>query len=51
MRYKGPVFQISALTHEGCQELAKACFQHIKAVHTSEMPPEYVDPRFAKEGS
>ena len=46
-KYKGPVFQISALTHEGCESLVKAVYQHIKAQQISEQPPEYIDPRFA----
>jgi GTP-binding protein len=45
-RYKGPVFQISALTREGCQELVKSAFQHIKSLQIAEQPPVYVDPRF-----
>mgnify|MGYP001604943516 CR=1 FL=1 len=47
LRYKGPVFEISALTHEGCVTLVKDVYQHIKAQQVSEQPPEYVDPRFA----
>ena len=47
MKYKGPVFQISALTREGCEHLIKDIFKHIKAQQVSEQPPEYVDPRFA----
>jgi GTPase len=47
MRYKGPVFQISALTREGCDELVKAVFQHVRARHVAEQPPVEVDPRFA----
>ena len=46
-KYKGPVFQISALTHEGCDVLVKAVYQHIKAQQISEQPAEYIDPRFA----
>ena len=46
-RYKGPVFQISALTHEGCDALVKAVYQHINAQQTAEQPALYVDPRFA----
>src|SRR3954453_19495675 len=38
MRYKGPVFQISALTREGCEELVNAVFQHVKARHIAEQP-------------
>ena len=46
-KFKGPVFQISALTHEGCDVLVKAVYQHVKAQQISEQPAEYVDPRFA----
>jgi len=48
-KYKGPVFEISALTHEGCQPLVQAAFQHIKSQQIAEQPPVYVDPRFAGE--
>ncbi|MBA2962412.1 MULTISPECIES: Obg family GTPase CgtA [Ramlibacter] len=47
MRYKGPVFQISALTREGCEELVKSVFQHVHAQHAREQEPKDVDPRFA----
>jgi len=46
-KYKGPVFQISALTREGCDVLVKAVYQHVKAQQISEQPAEYIDPRFA----
>jgi GTP-binding protein len=46
-RHKGPVFEISALTHEGCEPLVKATFQHIKGQQVAEQPAVYVDPRFA----
>jgi GTPase len=45
-KHKGPVFQISALTHEGTQELVKAAYQHIKSLQVAEQAPVYVDPRF-----
>ncbi len=45
-RYKGPVFEISALTHEGCEQLVKAVYQHIKAQQVQEQPSLEVDPRF-----
>ena len=45
-KYKGPVFQISALTREGCEPLIKDIYKHIKAQQVAEQPPEYVDPRF-----
>lgn len=45
-KYKGPVFQISALTREGCEPLVQQIYQHIAKVHASEKAPVYVDPRF-----
>ena len=45
-KFKGPVFEISALTREGCEHLVKAIYQHVKAVQKSEQPPEDIDPRF-----
>jgi len=43
-RWKGPVFQISALTREGCQLLMRAAYQHVaaQAAASHEAP----DPRF-----
>ena len=46
MRFKGPVFEISALTHEGCEALVKSVYQHVKAQQVAEQTPEVVDPRF-----
>jgi GTP-binding protein len=46
-RHKGPVFQISALTREGCESLVQAVYQHVKAQQSAELPPAEVDPRFA----
>jgi GTP-binding protein len=48
-KYKGPVFQISALTREGCEPLIKSIFQHIKAQQVLEQAPVYVDPRFTTQ--
>ena len=48
-KYKGPVFEISALTREGCEPLIKTIFQHIKAQQVQEQEPVYVDPRFVAE--
>jgi GTP-binding protein len=45
-KFKGPVFEISALTREGCEPLVKAVYKHIQAQQVSEQPPVYVDPRF-----
>ena len=47
-KYKGPVFEISALTREGCEPLTKSIFQHIKAQQIQEQEPVYVDPRFTE---
>ena len=48
-KYKGPVFEISALTREGCETLIKTIFQHIKAQQIQEQEPAYIDPRFVEE--
>jgi len=48
MRYKGPVFQISALTREGCEALVRSVYQHVHQQQLIENPPPAeVDPRFA----
>ncbi len=47
LRFKGPVFEISALTREGCEPLVQAIFQHVKAQQVAEQPPTDIDPRFA----
>jgi len=46
-KWKGPVFEISALTREGCENLVKAIFQHVHAVQLASQAPAEVDPRFA----
>ena len=50
-RYKftGPVFEISALTREGCEPLIKAIYKHIKAQQVAELPEADVDPRFVAQ--
>ncbi|NBX05796.1 MAG: GTPase ObgE [Betaproteobacteria bacterium] len=45
-KFKGPVFEISALTREGCEPLIKAIYKHIKAQQVAELPEVEVDPRF-----
>lgn len=45
-KYKGPVFEISALTHEGCTRLVKSVFEHIKSLQIVERQDVDVDPRF-----
>jgi GTPase len=46
-KYKGPVFEISALTREGCEHLVQAIYQHIRAQQVAEQPAVEIDPRFA----
>lgn len=50
-KHKGPVFEISALTHEGCEPLVKAAYRHIKSQQVAEQPAAYVDPRFAGDAA
>jgi GTP-binding protein len=45
-KYKGPVFQISALTRENCDTLVKSIYEHVHAIQVAEQPPVEVDPRF-----
>jgi GTP-binding protein len=47
MRWKGPVFQISALAHEGLDPLVQSVSQHVASVRNA--APEEVDVRFATE--
>jgi GTP-binding protein len=47
-KFKGPVFEISALTREGCEPLVKAIYKHVKAQQVAEQTPEVVDPRFVE---
>ena len=46
-KWKGPVFEISALTREGCEPLIHAIFKHVQAEQRIENEPVEVDPRFA----
>ena len=48
-KFKGPVFEISALTREGCEPLIKAIYKHIKAQQVAELPEADVDPRFVAQ--
>ena len=45
-KWKGPVFQISALTREGLEPLVKAIYQHVSKLKNH--VPEDPDPRFAQ---
>ncbi len=46
LKFKGPVFEISALTREGCEPLVQAVFRHIQAQQLAETQPVAPDPRF-----
>ena len=50
-RHKGPVFEISALTREGCETLIKSVYQHVKAQQLAEQAPVEIDPRFSGDAS
>jgi GTP-binding protein len=48
LRWKGPVFEISALTREGCERMVQAIYRHVQALQSPPQPE--VDPRFGDEG-
>jgi GTP-binding protein len=48
-KWKGPVFQISALTREGCEPLIRAIYQHVAALKN--VIPDDPDPRFDAGGT
>jgi GTPase len=43
-----PVFEISALTREGCEPLIQAIMAHVRNMQLAIAPPEYIDPRFVE---
>ncbi len=47
-RWKGPVFRISALTHEGCAPLVRAIYDHVALLRNP--VPDDPDPRFEADG-
>ncbi|RRD56842.1 GTPase ObgE [Comamonadaceae bacterium OH2545_COT-014] len=49
LRWKGPVFEISALTREGCEPLVRAIYDHVRHAQQAEAPPAEADPRFASD--
>ncbi|MFM2034739.1 MAG: hypothetical protein RL459_4 [Pseudomonadota bacterium] len=49
LKFKGPVFEISALTREGCEHLIKTIYQHVASQQHAESDPVVIDPRFAPE--
>jgi GTP-binding protein len=49
LRWKGPIFSISALTREGCEGLVRAVYDHVAA--QARPAPEEHDPRFDPVGA
>jgi GTP-binding protein len=49
MRWKGPVFEISALTREGCEPLVRAVYDHVAALREPDVPAP--DVRFVPEAA
>lgn len=49
LRFKGPVFEISALTREGCERLVQSVYEYLAKEFRSHQPPEVVDPRFVDD--
>lgn len=47
LKWKGPVFQISALTREGCEPLIRAVYDHVARLKN--VVPDDPDPRFSGE--
>jgi GTP-binding protein len=45
-KWKGPVFEISGLTREGCEPLVKEIYRHIQAQQIADQPEAEIDPRF-----
>lgn len=45
LKWKGPVFQISALTREGCEPLIRAVYEHVARLKN--VVPDDPDPRFS----
>ncbi len=48
-KWKGPVFEISALTREGCETLVQTIYQHVRQQQAAEQPAPELDPRFTSE--
>ena len=47
-KWKGPVYEISALTREGCEPLIRKIFEHVHNQQLAEQAPKEIDPRFAE---
>lgn len=49
LKYKGPVFEISALTREGCERLVQSVYEYLAKEFQSHQVPVDVDPRFVDD--
>ena len=49
LKYKGPVFEISALTREGCERLVQSVYEYLAKEFQSHQAPVDVDPRFVDD--
>jgi GTP-binding protein len=49
LKYKGPVFEISALTREGCERLIQGVYEYLAKEFQSHQAPVDVDPRFVDD--
>jgi GTP-binding protein len=49
LKYKGPVFGISALTREGCERLIQGVYEYLAKEFQSHQAPVDVDPRFVAD--
>lgn len=45
-KYKGPVFEISALTRNGCERLVQCVYEHVAQTQRALQPDVEIDPRF-----
>lgn len=51
LKWKGPVYEISALTHNGCTQLVRDIYEHVHTAQCDEQgQTEAVDPRFIDLG-
>ena len=48
-KHKGPVFEISALTREGCERLVQSVFEHVAKTQKALQPDVEIDPRFDRD--
>ena len=47
-KWKGPVFEISALPREGCEVLIRTIYKHVHEQQQIEAGPKEIDPRFVE---